>query len=104
MSVKRSPATRSKRLLKAAGAQPEDGPLLILAQEQFDVFVTIDSNLEHQQNLKSSDSVSLLSVFEATKSIRTCTSLPNSRKPPSPSAPVKSFTSSVAKSGVEEAF
>jgi hypothetical protein len=26
--------------------------LLVLAQEQFDVFVTIDRNLEHQQNLK----------------------------------------------------
>lgn len=30
----------------------DDGPLLVLAQEQFDVFVAIDRNLEHQQNLK----------------------------------------------------
>ena len=30
----------------------EDGPLLTLAQEQFDVFVTIDRSLEHQQNLE----------------------------------------------------
>ena len=30
----------------------EDGPLLNYAQGQFDVFVTIDRNLEHQQNLK----------------------------------------------------
>ena len=29
----------------------EDGPLLRLAQEQFDVFLTIDGNLEHQQNI-----------------------------------------------------
>lgn len=29
----------------------KDGPLLTLAQEEFDVFVTIDRNLEHQQNL-----------------------------------------------------
>jgi hypothetical protein len=29
----------------------KDGPLLVLAQNQFDVFVTIDRNLEHQQNL-----------------------------------------------------
>jgi Domain of unknown function (DUF5615) len=29
----------------------KDGPLLNFAQDEFDVFVTIDSNLEHQQNL-----------------------------------------------------
>jgi hypothetical protein len=29
----------------------KDGPLLGLAQQEFDVFVTIDRNLEHQQNL-----------------------------------------------------
>jgi hypothetical protein len=29
----------------------KDGPLLTKAQDQFDVFVTIDSNLERQQNL-----------------------------------------------------
>jgi predicted nuclease of predicted toxin-antitoxin system len=29
----------------------EDGPLLSHAQEQFDVLVTIDANLEFQQNL-----------------------------------------------------
>jgi hypothetical protein len=29
----------------------QDGPLLMFAQDQFDVFVTIDRNLEHQQNL-----------------------------------------------------
>jgi len=32
------------------GAQ--DSSLLLLAQEQFDVFVKIDRNLEHQQNLR----------------------------------------------------
>jgi hypothetical protein len=32
-----------------------DGPLLIYAQAQFDVFVTIDRNLEHQQNLRKLD-------------------------------------------------
>ena len=29
----------------------KDGPLLTFAQDQFDVFVTIDRNLERQQNL-----------------------------------------------------
>ncbi len=29
----------------------EDGPLLALAQDEFDVLVTIDGNLEFQQNL-----------------------------------------------------
>ncbi len=29
----------------------KDGPLLTKAQDQFDVFVTIDRNLERQQNL-----------------------------------------------------
>ena len=29
----------------------EDGPLLTLAQNEFDVHVTIDGSLEHQQNL-----------------------------------------------------
>jgi hypothetical protein len=32
-----------------------DGLLLVLAQQQFDVFVTIDRNLEHQQNLEKFD-------------------------------------------------
>jgi hypothetical protein len=30
----------------------EDGVLLQLAQERFDVFLTIDRNLEYQQNLR----------------------------------------------------
>jgi hypothetical protein len=30
-----------------------NGKLLALAQQQFDVFVTIDQNLEHQQNVAS---------------------------------------------------
>jgi predicted nuclease of predicted toxin-antitoxin system len=29
----------------------KDAPLLVVAQDQFDVFVTIDRNLERQQNL-----------------------------------------------------
>src|SRR5215472_2078009 len=29
----------------------EDGPLLTVAQKEFDVLMTIDGNLEHQQNL-----------------------------------------------------
>jgi hypothetical protein len=29
----------------------EDGPLLMLAQDEFDVLVTIDGGLEHQQDL-----------------------------------------------------
>lgn len=32
--------------------QLPDGPLLQMAQQVFDVFVTIDRNLEHQQNLR----------------------------------------------------
>jgi len=31
----------------------KDGPLLRWAQTHFDVFVTIDRKIEHQQNLKS---------------------------------------------------
>ncbi len=30
----------------------EDGPLLALAETRFDVFVTVDRNLEYQNNLK----------------------------------------------------
>ena len=30
----------------------KDGPLLVLAQDRFDVFVTLDASLEHQNNLK----------------------------------------------------
>ena len=33
-------------------AGTQDSALLMLAQERFDVFVTIDRNLEHQQNLR----------------------------------------------------
>lgn len=33
----------------------KDGPLLALAQESFDVFVTIDRGLEHQQALEKLD-------------------------------------------------
>ena len=33
----------------------EDGPLLKLAQDHYDVFLTIDGNLEHQQNLSKLD-------------------------------------------------
>ncbi len=32
--------------------QLPDGPLLKMAQQSFDVFVTIDRNLEYQQNLR----------------------------------------------------
>jgi uncharacterized protein DUF5615 len=32
--------------------QLADGPLLLLAQEDFDVLISIDRNLEFQQNLK----------------------------------------------------
>ena len=31
----------------------KNGPLLRLAQEEFDVLVTMDKNLEHQQNLSA---------------------------------------------------
>ena len=33
----------------------KNGELLRLAQKEFDVFVTMDKNLEHQQNLKALD-------------------------------------------------
>ncbi|HEV8636093.1 MAG TPA: DUF5615 family PIN-like protein [Chloroflexota bacterium] len=33
-------------------AGTENGPLLRLAQEQFDVFVTVDQNLRFQQNVR----------------------------------------------------
>ena len=47
------PGHAVKTVAQTGWRSTEDGPLLILAQEQFDVFVTIDSNLEHQQNLKT---------------------------------------------------
>jgi hypothetical protein len=43
MPLKQSP--------KSGGVAARTGPLLALAQDEFDVFVTIDGNLEHQQNL-----------------------------------------------------
>jgi predicted nuclease of predicted toxin-antitoxin system len=46
------PGHAVKTVAQSGWRGTDDGPLLILAQEQFDVFVTIDSNLEHQQNLK----------------------------------------------------
>jgi hypothetical protein len=41
-----------KTVAQAGWCSTGDGPLLVLAQEKFDVFVTIDRNLEHQQDLK----------------------------------------------------
>jgi predicted nuclease of predicted toxin-antitoxin system len=36
-------------------ANTKDGPLLELAQHEFDVFVTVDKNLPYQQNLAKYD-------------------------------------------------
>jgi hypothetical protein len=47
------PGHAVKTVAQTGWRSTEDGPLLILAQEQFDVFVTIDRSLEHQQNLKT---------------------------------------------------
>jgi hypothetical protein len=46
------PGHAVKTVAQTGWNSTDDGPLLILAQKLFDVFVTIDSNLEHQQNLK----------------------------------------------------
>lgn len=40
-----------KSVTEIGGRSSKDGPLLAFAQDEFDVFVTIDGNLEHQQNL-----------------------------------------------------
>jgi hypothetical protein len=40
-----------KTVFEAGWRSSKDGPLLALAQDQFNVFITIDQNLEHQQNL-----------------------------------------------------
>ena len=40
---------------KHGWAAKENGELLTLASQEFDVFVTHDENLEHQQNLQSYD-------------------------------------------------
>jgi len=34
-------------------AQTKNGDLLRLAEDEFDVFVTVDQNIQYQQNLKS---------------------------------------------------
>ena len=46
------PGHAVKTVAQTGWSGTDDGPLLALAQEQFDVIVTIDRNLEHQQNLK----------------------------------------------------
>lgn len=98
------PGHSVKTVAQSGWRSTDDGPLLILAQEQFDVFVTIDSNLEHQQNLKKFN-LGFVIVSVRSNQINSYLHLfANSRKPPSSSAPVKSFTSSVPKSGVEQAF
>jgi hypothetical protein len=38
---------------EAGWASVQNGALLRLAEQEFDVFLTNDQNLEHQQNLKS---------------------------------------------------
>ncbi len=40
-----------KTVTEVGWRSSKDGPLLVFAQEEFDVFVTIDRSLEHQQNL-----------------------------------------------------
>jgi hypothetical protein len=40
---------------EAGWASVQNGALLRLAEQEFDVFLTNDQNLEHQQNLKSFD-------------------------------------------------
>lgn len=40
-----------KSVTETSWRSSKDGPLLAFAQDEFDVFVTIDRNLEHQQNL-----------------------------------------------------
>ena len=46
------PGHAVKTVAQTGWHSTDDGTLLLLTQQQFDVFVTIDRNLEHQQNLK----------------------------------------------------
>ncbi len=49
-----------KTVPEAGWASIQNGALLRLAEQQFDVFLTNDQNLEHQQNLKKFDIVVIL--------------------------------------------
>jgi hypothetical protein len=44
-------SSKSLASLSAAWTGKKNGELLRLAEQEFDVFVTMDKNLEHQQNL-----------------------------------------------------
>jgi len=45
------PGTDVKTVTEIGWRSSKDGPLLSFAQNSFDVFVTIDRKLEHQQNI-----------------------------------------------------
>ena len=49
------PGHAVKTVAQAGWQGTDDGPLLFMAQKQFDVFVTMDRNMEHQQNLEKFD-------------------------------------------------
>jgi hypothetical protein len=46
------PGHTVKTVAEIGWRSAKDGPLLAHAQAHFDVFVTVDGNLEHQQNLR----------------------------------------------------
>jgi hypothetical protein len=50
-------------------ASIQNGTLLRLAEKEFDVFLTNDQNLEHQQNLKSLD-LAIVVLVAATNDIQ----------------------------------
>lgn len=53
---------------EAGWASIQNGTLLRLAEKEFDVFLTNDQNLEHQQNLKSFD-LAIVVLVAATNDI-----------------------------------
>ncbi len=86
--IKAFPGHSVRTVTQTGWRSTDDGPLLVLAQQQFDVFVTIDRNLEHQRNLKkfnlgfvvvrvpSNETTSCLHLFaqlnEAAESVQPC--------------------------------
>ena len=80
-----------------------NGKLIALAQQSFDVFVTVDQNLEHQQNLPKLK-LGLIVVTVPDNNIKYFRPIFSAcSQPPSPSGPAESFTLPVQKCRVEQA-
>lgn len=66
---------------EAGWAGVKNGPLLSLAEDKFDVFITADQNLKYQQNLRKhkiaivvfpSSKLSIVKRYEATLKLALC--------------------------------